>query len=129
MIGLGLDLVEIDRIAWVIERKGPQFLKRVFTEKERAYCQKQKTPEANFAARFAAKEAVAKAIGTGIGKGAKWTEIEVVRAPSGQPQVKLTGSALESAKRRGIGEIKVSITHTKGVAAATAMSLPIAEEP
>ena len=84
ILGIGVDLVEVERIDQSIERHGAHFLQRVFTEREIAYCSKMRTPGPHYAARFAAKEAVSKAFGTGIGASVGWLDIEVARKPSGE---------------------------------------------
>jgi holo-[acyl-carrier protein] synthase len=106
---IGVDLIEVDRIASVLARHGERFLGRVFTERERAYC-RCRPPE--LAARFAAKEAVAKALGTGIGA-VEWREIEVVRGPSGAPGLELHGRARAQAERLGLGRPLLSLAHTR----------------
>lgn len=106
---VGVDLIEVDRVARAVERHGERFLERCFTEAELAYCGR-RAPE--LAARFAAKEAAAKALGTGIGT-VGWREIEVVRAPSGRPTLALHGAARDLARERGLGEPLISISHTR----------------
>ena len=117
----GIDLVETERIARVLERQGGAFLKRVFTDAERAYCDSQAHAAASYGARWAAKEAVAKALGTGIGAGASLVEIEVVRAANGQPLIQLHGAAAATAAKMGVVEVRVSLTHTEHYAAAFAV--------
>ena len=97
VVGIGADLVDIDRIRRIIDRQ-PRFVDRVYTEGERAYCLQRRDPAERFAARFAAKEAVLKVLGTGLG-GADFTDIEVVRLDSGQPTLRITGRAAALAKR------------------------------
>ena len=88
IVGHGIDLVEVSRIAELLERHGERFLERCFTAAERGYSDASvKRREEHLAARFAAKEAVLKALGTGWRDGIAWTDIEVVRRPSGQPLV------------------------------------------
>lgn len=117
----GIDLVENARISRAIERQGEAFLKRVFTDAERAYCETHGRSAASFAARWAAKEAVAKALGTGIGADASLVEIEVVRMENGQPLIQLHGTAAATAARMGVREVRVSLTHTEHYAAAFAV--------
>ena len=113
ILGTGIDMVEIERIAHSIERYGGRFLARVYTPGEIAYCQRKRHNAAeSFAARFAAKEAAAKALGTGIGFGVTWREIEVGREPAGRPLLLLHGRAAEIAKARGVRNASLSITHT-----------------
>ena len=123
LYGIGIDVVETERIRSSIERFGEQFLDRVFTAREIEYCRRSKTPEQQFGARWAAKEAVSKAFGTGIGKEVGWKEIEVVRQPSGEPLVELSGGAATYAAGLGVREVKVSLTHTAHYAAANAVIL------
>jgi holo-[acyl-carrier protein] synthase len=122
-IGLGLDLVEVGRITSVIERQGELFIKRVFTEVERAYCESKQQPAQFYAARFAAKEAVAKAFGTGIGAEIGWLDIEVIRSENGAPSIRLSGRGAELSSQRGVGSILVSLTHTQTTAGASVVLL------
>jgi holo-[acyl-carrier protein] synthase len=119
VVGLGLDLVEVDRLGAAIGRHGERFLRRVFTEGERDYCEAKSEPAVFYAARFAAKEAVAKAFGTGIGADIGWLDIEVVRNAAGAPAVRLAGKGAELAALRGVDRVLLSITHTRGMAAAS----------
>ena len=121
--GIGIDVVEISRIAAAMERHGEAFLARIFTPAEREYCAAMKTAAMHFAARFAAKEAVAKALGTGIGEHAGWLDLEVSRSAAGAPILLLHGAAAEFAKRHGITEVQLSLTHTKDYAAANAIAI------
>ena len=121
--GIGIDVVEVDRIASAIERHGEPFLAKLFTLAERAYCGVQKRPELHYAARFAAKEAVSKALGTGIGSQAGWLDLEITRDPSGAPKLQLQGSAALFAKSQGITEIQISLTHAREYAAANAIAM------
>lgn len=121
LVGIGIDVVEVSRIKSSLDEFGERFLTRIFTEAEREYCLKQKRPELHFAARFAAKEAIAKAFGTGIGKEVGWLDMEIGRRPSGEPEVRLTGSALSYSERKGIVQVMVSLTHAKHYAAANAV--------
>ena len=123
LLGIGIDVIEVERIEDAVEEFGERFLERIFTEGERAYCGRQKRPELHYAARWAAKEAVSKAFGTGIGAELSWTEIEVVRRDSGEPTLILTGKAREFAESKGVGEVKISLTHAKHYAAANAVVL------
>ena len=118
ILGLGLDLVEVERVRAAVERQGEAFIERVLTSDEAAYCRFQAEPSIHIAARFAAKEAFSKAIGTGIGEGAGWRDIEVVRRDSGKPELVLHGKALESAESMGVVGMHLSITHTRLTAAA-----------
>jgi holo-[acyl-carrier protein] synthase len=112
---LGLDLIEIERIRSALER--PRFRERCFTETERSYCDSRANPAESYAARFAGKEAVGKALGCGVRF--TWKEIEIVGRP--RPAVSLSGKTRVWAERIKAGEIDVSMTHSKGMAAAVAI--------
>ncbi|HEX9200139.1 MAG TPA: holo-ACP synthase [Acidobacteriaceae bacterium] len=118
IVGVGTDLMEIARVAQSIARFGDRFLRRVYTPREIAYCQRKKNAAESFAARFAAKEAGAKALGTGISHGVNWLELEVTREPSGKPGLELSGRAAERARDLGVATISLSLTHSKEVALA-----------
>jgi holo-[acyl-carrier protein] synthase len=98
IVGIGSDLADIRRIQGVLERFGPRFVARVFTEVERARSERKGDRAASYAKRFAAKEACSKALGTGIRGGVFWRDMGVVNAPSGQPTMRLTGGAAERLK-------------------------------
>ena len=119
IVGSGIDLVEIARIQHSVDRYGQRFLDRVYTESEQAYCLRKKNSAESLAARFAAKEAAAKALGTGISHGVSWREIEVVRAPSGEPSLLFHGRAAQVAALRGVRHTALSLTHSAGLAAAS----------
>jgi holo-[acyl-carrier protein] synthase len=108
MLATGVDIIEISRIRHVLERYSQRFLDRVFTHGEIEYC-RGRAP--NLAARFAAKEATMKALGTGV-RGVGWKDIEVVRAESGAPGIKLHGRAEQRAQRLGVRETSLSISHS-----------------
>ena len=113
-VRVGVDTIEIDRIAATLERWGERFLHRIYTEGERAYC-RGRAPQ--LAARFAAKEAVMKALGTGrIGVG--WREVEVYREPSGAPSILLHGRAEKRARLLGLDHFAVSLSHSRNQAIA-----------
>jgi len=122
VIGIGTDLVEVARFREVLART-PGIVARVFTDDERAYAELVDDPAERFAVRFAAKEAVLKALGAGIGECAM-REIEVVRADSGAPSVRLHGKAADLAATRGAGSWLLTLTHTASVAQAIAVALP-----
>ena len=120
LIGTGVDLIEVERIARSIERYGERFLRRIYTDHEIAYCSGRKRAGAeSFAARFAAKEAGAKALGTGISRGVTWTEFEVERQPGGRPVLELRGRAALLARELGVKTISLSLTHTGSLAMAS----------
>jgi holo-[acyl-carrier protein] synthase len=119
LIGTGVDLIEVERIAHSIERYGERFLRRVYTDHEIAYCRGRRISAESFAARFAAKEAGAKALGTGISRGVTWNEFQVARNPGGRPVLELRGRAALLAKELGVHAISLSLTHTGSLAMAT----------
>jgi len=118
VIGIGVDLIEIDRVRDVLTRHPGRFPARCFTEAEAAYCRRGAHPEERFAARFAAKEAVMKALGTGWNHGVNFRDIEVTRQPSGAPGIRLAGAALEVANRLGVERIALSLSHGRDQAIA-----------
>lgn len=118
MKGIGCDIIEVERVAQVLERHGPSFLAKSFTPNEQAYCLKHKMPARHFAGRFAAKEAVAKALGCGFGASLAFLDIEILNNPAGQPHATLTA---EAAERFGHPEIHLSISHAKLYATAFAI--------
>jgi holo-[acyl-carrier protein] synthase len=111
---IGVDMVELDRIARCADRFGDRFFKRVYTERELIYCNGRIT---SLAARWAAKEAVAKALGTGIGEVA-WQEIEVISDDSCRPTLQLHGAAAQLATRLDIARFAISLSHAKEYAVA-----------
>jgi len=118
----GLDLVESKRIADVLKRHGDHFLQRVLTEKERAIAATYKDPVPFVAGRWAAKEAILKLLGTGWRGPIAWTDMEIVPDALGRPVVSLSGETARRAKDLGVGEITLSITHTRQTAAASAIA-------
>ena len=94
IIGLGSDIVDVQRIAKVIERHGDRFLDRIFTSIERAKAENRANAVETYAKRFAAKEACAKALGTGFRHGVFWRDLGVINLSGGRPTMKLTGGAL-----------------------------------
>lgn len=118
IVGTGIDIAEVDRIAAAIERFGERFLRRIFTEAEMRYCDSKANRMERYAGRFAAKEAAMKAIGTGWRGGVAWTDFEVRRQPGGRPTMVFHGIAAELASKLGVENIALSITHTKDTAMA-----------
>jgi holo-[acyl-carrier protein] synthase len=118
IVGTGIDITEVPRIAAAIQRFGERFLHRVYTGREIAYCLAKKNSVERFAARFAAKEAAMKAIGTGLRQGVTWHDVEVGREPGGRPTILFTGRAAEFAARLGAKRAALSITHTAEIAMA-----------
>ena len=116
--GLGIDLVEIDRLERALATHGERLERRIFTDRERADCNRRRDRVQALAARFAAKEACLKALGTGWSQGLTFRSVEVVRTESGRPELRLHGAASERARRDGITSLSVSLTHQPGVAGA-----------
>ena len=107
-----MDIAEVARLRGAIERHGETFLRRVYTLNEREYSERFKNKYERYAGRFAAKEAAMKALGTGWSRGVRWADVEVVREKGGRPTIKLAGEAGNVAKRMGVKNIALSITHT-----------------
>jgi holo-[acyl-carrier protein] synthase len=118
IVGLGIDICEVDRIREAVQRHGEAFLKRVYTPSEIAYSKKHRDPYERYAARFAAKEAAMKALGTGWRRGVRWVDIEVARMPSGQPTIKFYGETEKIAESLGVKRILLTITHSGNTALA-----------
>ena len=112
IVGIGTDITEVARIGDLVDRHGERFLKRVFTEDELAYCMERTRRNEHLAARFAAKEAVLKAIKTGVGPGTSMREVEVIRGPKGEPEVRLHGRTARVARAKGVRRIHVTLSHT-----------------
>jgi len=119
LIGIGIDLLEVDRMAEQLRPGASAFREQVFTPAEIAYCESQHYPSRHYAARFAAKEAVLKALGTGARDASAWREVEVWRDGQGACGVRLHGQAQRLATERNVRRIHVSLTHTRGLAAAS----------
>lgn len=120
IVGFGLDVVEVARIARILgegagSARARRFLSRCFTDRERSYCDACRDRASRYAARFAAKEALVKALGAP--PGVRWTEIEVLR-DGGAPQMALSGAARRAADGRSVGSIHLSLSHDAGIAAA-----------
>lgn len=118
IVGLGLDMAEIDRIETAIRRHGAPFLERLFTPAEVSYCEQHKNRFERYAGRFAAKEAAMKALGTGWTRGVRWRDIEVAREASGKPTLHLAGAARKIADGLGVKNISLTITHSGNLALA-----------
>lgn len=121
VIGIGTDLVEVERFRTVVART-PTIVDRTFTTAERAYAEAKRDPTERYAVRWAAKEAVMKALGVGLGE-VDLKDIEVVRADSGAPSVALHGRAAALASQRGVTSWQLSLTHTDTAAHAIAVAL------
>ena len=112
IVGTGIDIAEVPRVAEAIERYGQRFLQRIFTEGEIRYCESKANRVERYAARFAAKEAGMKALGTGWNHGVRWRDIEVRRQAGGRPTLEFHGKAGEFASNMGVTNIALSLTHT-----------------
>ncbi|MGB7438418.1 MAG: holo-ACP synthase [Candidatus Acidiferrum sp.] len=112
IVGIGIDVAEVKRIAAVIESQKERFLRRVYTLDEVAYCEQFKNRYERYAGRFAVKEAAMKALGTGWSRGVRWVDLEVVRQRGGRPTLVLKGQAKKIAESLGVKSIAISITHT-----------------
>ncbi len=118
IVGLGLDISEIDRIEAALTRHGTAILQRLYTPAEISYCESHRNKFERYAGRFAAKEAAMKALGTGWRRGVRWRDIEVVREPSGKPTLHLAGAAHAIAQGLGVKNISLTITHSGNLALA-----------
>lgn len=120
LIGIGTDIIEVERIRGVLERQGERFLARVFTDEERAYCSQMKFPQKHYAARFAAKEAVSKCFSTGIGAELGWKSVSVYHGDRHQPLVRLDEKGAALLRQVGATHVHLSLSHTEVVAMAVA---------
>jgi len=121
ILGTGIDIIEVTRIASSYEKFGERFVNRILLPGEIAYCLMHKNPAPFLAARFAAKEAISKAFGTGIGAALGWQDMEICRKDSGEPFVILHGKGEKLFESRGAKQLLVSLSHTQNYAAATAI--------
>src|SRR5512135_3665042 len=112
IVGTGIDVVEVPRVAAAIERFGQRFLERIYTQDEIRYCEAKANRMERYAARFAAKEAAMKALGTGWNHGVRWRDIEVRRQPGGRPTLVFHGKAAEFAAKLGAKNVALSLSHT-----------------
>jgi holo-[acyl-carrier protein] synthase len=120
MLGLGCDVIEVERVRGVLDRHGDRFLQRVFSEEERAYCFSHKHPNLHLAARFAAKEAVSKAFTTGIGAELGWRSVSIYHGSRNEPLVRLDEKGQALLAQVGATHVFVSLSHTVTVAMAVA---------
>ena len=120
LIGIGVDVIEIDRVRGVVQRQGGRFLQRVFTDEERSYCDSKANPHKHYAARFAAKEAVSKCFCTGIGAELGWRSVSIYHGPRQQPLVRLDANGEALLRRVGATHVQVSLSHSETVAMAVA---------
>jgi holo-[acyl-carrier protein] synthase len=120
IIGLGVDLCEIERVERAIARH-PTFRDRVFTPEEIAYCDSKARPAESYAGRFAAREATIKALGGYRGR--RWLDISVTRDPTGAPAIRLDGNAKRRADALGISAVLISFSHERSHAVAFAIAV------
>jgi holo-[acyl-carrier protein] synthase len=121
ILGTGIDIIEVARIASLFEKFGERFVNRILLPDEIAYCLAHKNPAPFLAVRFAAKEAISKAFGTGIGASLGWRDMEIRRKESSEPFVVLHGKGWELFELRGAKQLLLSLSHTENYAAATAI--------
>ena len=133
ILGIGNDLIDINRIEKTLDRFGDRFIQRIFTESERAKSERRVTRVESYAKRFAAKEACSKALGTGFRRGVFWRDMEVVPLPSGKPTLRLSGGALrrmEDLTPPGMqAQVEVSLTDESGLANAVVIIFAIPASP
>jgi len=118
VLGIGIDVCKVERIAESLQRFGERMERRLFTADELAYCRQHQDPLPHLAARFAAKEATSKALGTGIAGGIGWTQIEVVQPGGRVPTLRLSGAALERFTALGATKSHLSLSHDGGLGVA-----------
>ena len=110
--GIGIDLIEIERMQHAIARTGARLIERLYTDVEQGYCRTQRPPYACYAARFAAKEAFLKALGTGLRQHMRWRDMEVCRDDLGKPSLRLYGYLHERCIAEDIRHIHLSLSHS-----------------
>ena len=116
--GVGIDVVQVERLVQSLERFGERMEARLFTDGELEYCKRHKDPLPHLAARFAAKEAAFKAIGTGLSNGIGWKQAEVIQPGGQQPRLAFHGAALERFRALGCRDSHLTLTHDGGLAIA-----------
>jgi holo-[acyl-carrier protein] synthase len=121
ILGTGIDIIEVARIASSYEKFGERFVNRILLPDEITYCLSHRNPAPFLAARFAAKEAISKAFGTGIGAALGWQDMEICKKESGKPFVILHGKGEKLFEMRGAKQLLVSLSHAENYAAATAI--------
>ena len=126
LYGVGTDSIEIVRIRTAIQKIGGRFVQKIFTDNEKEYCESKRNPYESYAARFAAKEAVLKALGMGLG-GCKWTDVEIINQESGRPEVVLHGQAAQTASKKNIASVLISLSHDRERAVAFAVAVAFEE--
>ena len=118
ILGIGTDIIEVKRVADIIQKHGDRFVRRIFTDAEIAYCSARKAASLHYAGRFAAKEAGFKAMGRGWGGDISWKDVEVINLPSGAPQIFFHGKALDMVLQLKMARAFISISHIEEYATA-----------
>lgn len=118
IVGIGVDIIEIDRFRKKMESNGTKFIKRIFTDDEIAYCGEKINQHENYAVRFSAKEAVFKVLGTGWGEGVGWQQVQIKNDNFGKPYITLNGIALQKSNDLGITNWHISLSHCDNLAIA-----------
>jgi len=118
IVGIGIDIVDIERLRQALTRQKDRFAHRVFTPSEQDFCSSHRDPVPHYAARFAAKEALFKALGTGWAQGVTWLDAEVKREHRGAPTLHLGGEAEKISKSLGTARVHLSLSHSESSAAA-----------
>lgn len=126
-IRVGVDIVAVERVRRLVTENA-EVIDSVFTTREQDDCVGKRRFD-RMAARFAAKEAVLKAFGTGLAQRMRWTDVEIVRGRRGRPEVGLSGEVADFARRRGLADLDVSLSHSAGLAVANAVAVwrPVGE--
>ncbi|MBN2453054.1 MAG: holo-ACP synthase [Candidatus Omnitrophica bacterium] len=127
ILGIGVDIVEIDRMKDAIKKWGDTFLTKIFTAREIKYSVSKRLSHQHFAARFAAKEAVVKAFGEPSKHPMRWTEIEILNDREGKPVIEFRDDALKLKKKKRVGDVVVSMSHSKEYAIANVILVKGAE--
>ena len=122
IVGIGVDIISVERIRGIVQRQGDRFLQRVYTDEEVAYCRRSAHPEQRFASRFAAKEAVLKALGVGWRRGTTFRDVRVSNNDLGAPSVQLSGRTLEISRELGVRKVLISLSHDEKYAVAQAVA-------
>jgi len=122
IVGLGVDVIEVERVQNALDRYAEHFLKHVFAPEERRGAPSGSGRASYYAGRWAAKEAVSKALGTGIGEHCAWTDVRVLRGTNGKPGIRLVGAAARTAERSAIKTMHITISHGKFLACAAAVA-------
>lgn len=119
IFGIGIDIVDISRFEKFVRENNEPLFRRVFTPGEQSYCNAKRRAAQHYALRFAAKESFLKALGTGLSDGLSWRDMEVVNDPSGKPELKLCGRAVELFMQKGLTRVFLSLSHDGNYAVAS----------